>query len=207
MSEVIELLMQGGWPMIPLGLCSVAGLAVILERAIALRRNRNVPEVIVDLLGLYQGEASVESSFEVCRNHESPFARIVQVLIHARHLDHAQIIELLHSNGRKEVEKLERGLLLLEVIAGVSPLIGLLGTVLGMVTVFDAITEFGLGDTQILSDGISKALVTTVAGLSVAIPALAFHSFFSKKADSIAIEMQELSVGFLTKLIRFQKTD
>lgn len=207
MNEVIELLMQGGWPMIPLGVCSMAGLAVILERFVALRRRRNIPDAIIDLLDLYQGDASVTSSFEICNNHESPFARIVQVLMHARHLDHAQMIELLHSNGRKEVEKLERGLLLLEVIAGISPLIGLLGTVLGMVTVFDAITEFGLGDAQVLSDGISKALITTVAGLSVAIPALAFHSFFSKKVDSIAIEIQELSVGFLTKLIRFQQPD
>ena len=193
--------------MIPLGICSMAGLAVIIERLSALRRSRNVPGAIVDLLGMYQGESSVAPSFEVCRNHESPFSRIVEVLIHARHLDHAQMIELLHSNGRKEVEKLERGLLLLEIVAGISPLIGLLGTVLGMVNVFDAITEFGLGDTQVLSDGISKALVTTVAGLSVAIPALAFHSFFSRKVDSIAIEMQELSVGFLTKLIRFQSNN
>jgi biopolymer transport protein ExbB len=190
--------------MVPLGICSIAALAVILERAFALRRSRNIPEVIVDLLGLYKGEESVESAFHVCRHHASPFARIVEVLIHARNLDHAQMIELLHSNGRKEVEKLERGLLLLEVVAGVSPLIGLLGTVLGMVAVFDAITQSGLGDASVLADGISKALVTTVAGLSVAIPALAFHSFFSKKVDSIAIEMQELSVGFLTKLIRFQ---
>jgi biopolymer transport protein ExbB len=206
MSDAIALLMQGGWSMIPLAICSIAGLTVVLERLVALRRGKSIPEVIVDLLALYKGEESVESSLDMCRNYDSPFARIVQVLIHARQLDHAQMIELLHSNGRKEVERLERGLLLLEVIAGISPLIGLLGTVLGMVNVFDAITEYGLGDAQVLSDGISKALITTVAGLSVAIPALAFHSFLSKKVDSIAIEMQELSVGFLTKLIRFQKS-
>jgi biopolymer transport protein ExbB len=204
MQEILSIFIQGGWPMIPLSLCSMAGLAVILERLIALRRNRIIPEATVDLLDLYQGDSSVEPSLEHCRNHDSPFSRIVQVLIHARQLDHAQMIELLHSNGRKEVEKLERGLLILEVVAGISPLIGLLGTVLGMVTVFDAITEYGLGDAQVLSDGISKALITTVAGLSVAIPASAFHSYFSNKVDSLAIEIQQLALGFLTKLIRFQ---
>ena len=126
-------------------------------------------------------------------------------MLRSRHLEHEQLIELLHSNGRKEVEKLERGLLVLEVIAGIAPLIGLLGTVLGMVTVFDAITASGLGDAQVLSDGISKALITTVAGLSIGIPALAFHSYFSKQVDSIAIEMQELSVDFMTRLIQLQK--
>lgn len=204
-SESIEFLRQGGWPMIPLGICSVAGLAIALERLFALQRHRAIPKTVVDAIDLYQGEGSLESSLSVCRSNPSPFARIVDVLIHARHLDHHQIIELLHSNGRKEVEKLERGLLVLEIVAGISPLIGLLGTVLGMVTVFDAITAEGLGDAQVLSDGISKALITTVAGLSVAIPALAFHSYFTKQVESIAIEMQERAVGFVTKLISLQR--
>lgn len=202
--ESIEFLRQGGWPMIPLGICSVAGLAIVFERVIGLRRRRVIPKTVVDALDLYQGEASMESTLSVCRNNDSPFARIVEVLIRSRRLDHHQMIEMLHSSGRKEVEKLERGLLVLEIVAGISPLIGLLGTVLGMVTVFDAITAQGLGDAQVLSEGISKALITTVAGLTVAIPALAFHSYFSKQVDSIAIEMQERAVAFVTKLISLQ---
>lgn len=205
LSEAIEFLKQGGWPMIPLGICSVAGLAIAFERMFALRRHRAIPKTVVDVMDLYQGEGSLESTISVCRNNPSPFGRIVEILIHARNLDHHQIIELLHSNGRKEVEKLERGLLVLEIVAGISPLIGLLGTVLGMVTVFDAITAEGLGDAQVLSEGISKALITTVAGLSVAIPALAFHSYFTKHVESIAIEMQERAVGFVTKLISLQR--
>lgn len=203
--ESIDFLWQGGWPMIPLGICSIAGLAVALERLIALRTPRAIPKVVVDATDLYQGETSVESALGTCRNNPSPFARIVEVLIRSRKLDHHQMIEMLHSSGRKEVEKLERGLLVLEIVAGISPLIGLLGTVLGMVTVFDAITAEGLGDAQVLSEGISKALITTVAGLSVAIPALAFHTYFSKRVDSMAIEMQERAVGFVTKLISLQR--
>ena len=204
LTESIELLKQGGWPMIPLGICSVAGLAVVFERLMALRRHRAIPKTVIDAIDLYQGESSMDSALSVCRHNPSPFARIVDVLIRSRKLDHHQMIEMLHSSGRKEVERLERGLLVLEIVAGISPLIGLLGTVLGMVTVFDAITAEGLGDAQVLSEGISKALVTTVAGLSVAIPALAFHSYFSKHVESIAIEMQERAVGFVTKLISLQ---
>lgn len=190
--------------MIPLAICSVSGLAVAFERIIALRRRRAIPQNVLDLIELYQGEESVDSAVKMCRSHTSPFGRIIEVLIGSRQLEHHQMIEMLHSTGRKEVEKLERGLLLLEIVAGISPLIGLLGTVLGMVTVFDAITAYGLGDAQVLSDGISKALITTVAGLSVAIPALAFHSYFSKQVESIAIEMQEHAVRFMTKLIALQ---
>jgi biopolymer transport protein ExbB len=95
---------------------------------------------------------------------------------------------------------LERGLTMLEIIANVSPLIGLLGTVLGMVTVFDAVTAQGLGNPQILAAGISQALITTIAGLCVAIPALAFHGIYSKRVDELSIEMQERATAFLAKL-------
>lgn len=193
--------------MIPLGICSLLGVAIILERLVALRRHRSIPAIIVESLSNFQNEETLEATSKTCKKNESPLARIVNILLRSRHLAHDQMIELLHSNGRKEVERLERGLLVLEVIAGIAPLIGLLGTVLGMVGVFDAIAAYGLGDAQVLSDGISKALVTTVAGLIVAIPALAFHSYFSKQVESIAIEIQELSVDFMSKLIHLEQNE
>jgi len=102
--------------------------------------------------------------------------------------------------GRTQVDRLERGLTVLEIVAAVSPLIGLLGTVLGMVAVFNAITAEGLGNPQILSAGISQALVTTVAGLTVAIPALAFHSLLTKRVDMYAVEMQDRATTFIFKM-------
>ena len=107
---------------------------------------------------------------------------------------------MMHATGRSQVGTLERGLTLLEIIANVSPLLRLLGTVLGMVAVFDAITTEGLGNPQVLSEGISKALVTTVAGLCVAIPALACHSWFSRRVDDLATEMQDRATGLVAKL-------
>ena len=200
MREAIEFLRQGGWPMIPLGFCSVAGLSVILERLVALRRGRSIPQSIVGLIDLYQGEESVESAIQACRHSRSSLARIVEEMILARKQGYTHLVDSLNATGRREVERLERGLIVLEVVAGISPLIGLLGTVVGMVTVFDAITTEGLGNAQVLSAGISKALVTTVTGLSVGIPALAFHSYLSRRVESIAIEMQELTTAFAAKL-------
>ena len=83
---------------------------------------------------------------------------------------HSYQVETLNAVGRREVERMERGLLVLEIVAGVAPMLGLLGTVLGMVTVFDAVTAQGLGDAQVLSEGISEALITTITGLTIAIP-------------------------------------
>ncbi len=202
MSDLVTMVQQGGWPMIPLGVCSLAASAIVLERAVALRRNKVISPEIVRILhefGIDSG-ATPRHSLAVCQRTPGAFARIAEELILTRHLSHAQLLETMHAVGRTHVARLERGLTLLEIIAGISPLIGLLGTVLGMVTVFDAITSQGLGDPQILAAGISKALVTTIAGLCVAIPSLAFHGIYSKRVEELAIEMQERSTAFLAKL-------
>ncbi len=200
MREAVEFLWQGGWPMIPLGICSVAGLSVILERLVALWRGRSIPQSVIGVIDLYQGEDSVESAIQTCRHSRSALARIVEEMILSRKQGYTHLVESLNAIGRREVERLERGLIVLEVVAGISPLIGLLGTVVGMVSVFDAITTEGLGNAQVLAAGISTALVTTITGLSIGIPALAFHSYFSRRVESIAIEMQELTTSFASKL-------
>jgi biopolymer transport protein ExbB len=202
MSDVVEAFLKGGWPMYPLALCSLAMLAVVLERAYALRRDRVIAPEIVRILHEYGHDngTTISQMLAICRHSPGAFARIAEELIQMRHLTHAQLLETMHAVGRTHVGRLERGLTLLEIIAGISPLIGLLGTVLGMVSVFDAITAEGLGNPQVLSDGISKALVTTIAGLCVAIPALTFHGIYSKRVDDLAVEMQERATAFLAKL-------
>ena len=203
MFDAIDVLRQGGWPMIPLAFCSLAAVTIIIERLVALRRGRVLQAGVVDALKSYAGEDSVQPTLDVCVQSGGAFARIIEELLNARHLDHVHVIETVHVTGRREVGRLERGLIVLEIIAGISPLIGLLGTVLGMVTVFDAITAEGIGDPQVLSDGISKALITTVAGLCVAIPSLAFHSYLSNLVESMAIEMEELATGFSARMRAF----
>ena len=200
MEQSIEFLRQGGWPMIPLAICSFAALTVIIERAFALRQNKVIHPSVLELVNTYRGEVSAGPGVYTCQRARGAMSRITEEVINAREMDRAHIVETMQATGRREVGHLERGLTLLEIVAGISPLIGLLGTVLGMVTVFDAITAQGIGNPQVLSDGISKALVTTVAGLCIAIPALAFHSYFSKRVESLAVEMQDIATGFVTKV-------
>ena len=200
MLDAMTFLWRGGLLMLPIGFCSIAALAITIERTFALRRSKVLQPQVLDMVKAYEGEGSAKPVLEACMRSGGAFARIIEEILHVSNLDHAQVLETIHATGRREVGRLERGLIILEIVAGVSPLLGLLGTVLGMLTVFDAITAEGIGDPQVLSAGISKALVTTVAGLSVAIPALAFHSYFSNQVESFAAEMQELATGFSVRL-------
>ncbi len=197
MFETLDMLAQGGWPMIPLAGCSLVAVTIIIERAIALRRAAVIDVKVIRAIEEYAGEASAEGALQVCRSSSAALSRIVEEVLRLRHLNPAQVREAMYAAGRVQAGRLERGLTLLEIIAGISPLIGLLGTVLGMLTVFNTITAHGIGDPQVLSSGISKALITTIAGLCVGIPALACHSWFSKCVDDLTTEMQ----GHITRLI------
>lgn len=189
MFETLGMLQQGGLCMVALGGCSLAGAAIIIERGLALRKDLVIEPHILRQMRDYAGEKSADSLLMSCRRSGRPLARVVEEVIQTRRLDHAQAVEAIRATGRSQVAGLERGLTVLEIIGGISPLLGLLGTVLGMVEVFSAITASGIGNPQVLSDGIAKALVTTVAGLFVAIPSVAFHSWFSRRVDDFATEM------------------
>lgn len=202
---MFQTLAQGGLIMIPIGICSLLGLTVIIERFIALRRARVIPESIIDLTERYSADTSIEKAVQRCDRERGAFARIIRECITARRLEHAQVIETMHATGRTQVGRLERGLIVLEIVANITPLLGLLGTVLGMITVFNAITVQGVGNPQVLSDGISKALITTVAGLSVAIPAVACHSWLSRRIDDYATEMQERATVFIVRLLAIER--
>ena len=200
MFETIGMLRQGGLIMLPLALCSLTAVTIIIERLYALRRSAVIEDHVLRIIQQYGGEATADAALAACRQTPGPFARVIEEVIRTRHIEHPQAVEAVHAAGRTQVASLERGLTLLEIIASVSPLLGLLGTVLGMVTVFNAITAQGIGDPQVLSDGISKALVTTVAGLIIAIPALAFHSWLSRRVDDYAMEIQNAAMRFLFKV-------
>ena len=205
MFDTLEMLKQGGWPMIPLGICSLLAVAIIIERFIALRKENVLDNRVIKLIEDYGGDAHADQAIVICQRIKSPLAQVIEEIIKARHLGHAETLATMHATGRTQVATLERGLTLLEIIAGISPLIGLLGTVLGMVTVFKAITAHGIGNPQVLSEGISKALITTVAGLVVAIPALGFHSWLSRRVDEFATEIQDRATVFIAKLHGQQK--
>lgn len=204
MTGIWEILNKGGIMMIPLLLTSVVGLAVFIERALYLRRRRILRKDILSLILSIEDPGEVEKTLNQMKNNDGPFINIIRVGLEYRGGTKEEIREAILDQGRQEAGKLEKGLAILETVAGIAPLMGLLGTVLGMIKVFRVISEQGLGQTQALSSGISEALNTTVVGLSIAIPALVAFNYFTNKVEDIVLEIEKYSSRLLQKLDRFQ---
>ena len=204
MTEIWDSLVKGGIMMIPLLLTSIVGLAVFIERALFLRRRRILRKDILTLILSIENPSEVEKALNEMKKNDGPFINIIRVGIDNRKRTKEEIRESILDQGRQEARKLERGLTILETIAGIAPLMGLLGTVLGMIKVFRVISEQGLGQTQALSSGISEALITTVVGLFIAIPALVSFNYFTHKVEDIVLEIEKYSGQLLNKLDNFQ---
>jgi biopolymer transport protein ExbB len=196
----LEWLAGGGPIMIPLFICSVLALAVILERAINIRKNRIIRPELVDVINAIRGPEDIQIVFARCNAIKGPFSNIIKRAISNNHLTREEKVLDIQAAGRQEARALERMLIILEVVTAIAPLLGLLGTVLGMSQVFDVISEVGLGQTKAFSGGIAQALRTTIIGLSVAIPSLIAYSSFDRKVDNLILEMEKYSMLLLNKL-------
>jgi len=187
---VFELVKAGGWLMWPIIACSVIAMAIVVERLWVLRSRRVIPEnLVVQIWQLYQkGKLSNAHIATVRKN--SPLGRILAAGLINRNHSRDVMKEAVEEEGRQVVHELERYLNTLGTIAAIAPLLGLLGTVVGMIKVFAAITTAGVGNPAVLAGGISEALITTAAGLSVAIPALIFHRYLSGRVDQLVIRME-----------------
>ncbi len=205
MAGIWEMILKGGIMMIPLIFTSIVGLAVVIERAYFLRSRRIIRHDVVDLINHIEKLEDIEGVVENLSNSDGPFLNIVRIALKNRKRPRDEIKEAIIDQGRQEARILERGLTTLETVAGISPLLGLLGTVLGMIKVFRVITVQGLGQTQSLSGGISEALITTVVGLSIAIPTLVTYNYFSRKVEELVLEIEKYSSQLLEKLGRVQK--
>lgn len=190
---MIDFLIQGGKTMLPLFFCSLISLTIIIERSFALQKEKVLPATVVKKL---EKEEDVEELVLSARKHRSSLSNIIIGLVSTVDSSRERVAMMYNTLFKKEVNSLERGLIALEVIAAISPLLGLLGTVLGMVDVFNVVADVGVGQASALSSGIAKALITTIAGLSIAIPTLVFHSFFMKKTESLALDLEERSQIF-----------
>ena len=199
---------QGGFFMAMLLICSVVSLAVIILRGLALRRNTVMPRAIEKEIENLQPGDNTEAIVKLARlvrGDESPLARVAQVGLQHLQWPKAENVEAVQTKARHEIVHLESGLFILEVVVGIAPLLGLLGAVSGLVTVFA-----NLGDSASVSDprgiakGISEALSTTIVGLAIAIPSLIAYSYFSKKVEMMAAEMETLIADLIAKCY-FQK--
>lgn len=188
---MLELMHAGGWLMWPIVLCSVIAMAVVIERAWILRRRRIMPENLVTRIWqLHRQDQLTEKRIEEIRDG-SPLGRMLAAGLVNRNHSREVMKEAIGDSGRHVVSEMERYLTTLGTIASVTPLLGLLGTVFGMIDIFGVIMNAGTGNAAVLAGGISKALVTTAAGLSVGIPTLMLHRYFDSRVGKLAIDMEE----------------
>jgi biopolymer transport protein ExbB len=183
-----------------LGLTSVVGLAFIVERGLMLRWDKVVPRQIARSLAACQTREDVKALRRACEQRPSPLGRLL--LLAADHLDWPKVenVDALQTAARQEIVRLERGLVVLEIIVGIAPLLGLVGTIAGMMTVFGDVGQTGLNDAAKLAVGIALILRATLFGLLIAIPSLIFWSYFSKKVEVLAVEMEALCGEFVRRL-------
>lgn len=186
-----ELVKAGGLLMFPIILCSIVAMAIVIERIWALRSRRVLPENLVAQVWQMHRNNQLTSSHINTVKKGSPLGRILVAGLINRAHSREVMKEAIEEVGRQVVHELERYLNTLGTIASITPLLGLLGTVIGMIKVFSAIVTAGVGNPGVLASGISEALITTAAGLSVAIPALMFSRYFSGKVEKLVIAMEE----------------
>lgn len=185
------MIQAGGWLMVPILLSSIIALAIIGERFWSLQHKRIAPKHLVGQVWQWYKGGSLDEEHISALSKNSPLGRILASGLVNR--DHPRDImkEAIEESGRQVVMELERYLNTLGTIASITPLLGLLGTVIGMIKVFAAITTQGVGNPTVLAGGISEALITTAAGLSVAIPSLIFYRFFRGRVDELVLVMEE----------------
>lgn len=187
---MLYFIQAGGWVMWPIIAGSIIALAIILERLWILRRRRVMPRGLTTQVWRWHQEGQLTPERIQKLHQGSPLSRILAVaVIHSKHKRDV-VKEIIIETGRQVVADLEQNLNLLGTIAAIEPLLGLLGTVTGMIQTFSVISTSGIGNPLLLSGGIAEALITTAAGLIVAIPALVFHRYFNGLVDQFALEME-----------------
>ncbi len=193
-----DMLAAGGWLMLPIAICSVLGLAIVIERAWMLRRERVAPPALIGQLPQLAVRKPLTPTDRESLETHSPLGRVwAAVIVTAREpidLQREQVEEA----GRAAAHDMARYLNTLGTIAAITPLLGLLGTVAGMIHIFAGMTEAGLGDAQALAGGIGQALVTTAAGLSVAIPALVAYRYFNGCIEQHALTLERQALRLMS---------
>jgi biopolymer transport protein ExbB len=199
---MLEFIIKGGPVMVPLLLCSVVSLSIIVERFLSLRRSRILRYDVLQRIEELLRDRKIPEASTLCKRYPSSMTRILLAAILNHDKSRQEIKEIIEDAGRQEVPVLERYLTILGTIASISVLLGLLGTVSGMIRTFNAIAALGYGHPEALAAGISEALVATATGLSIAIPTLVMYNYFTSKVDSLVVEMEKNSLRMLSILKR-----
>lgn len=205
---MFEIILAGGWLMLPIILCSVAVIAISVERYWTLNPSKIAPRNLLAQVWSWIKNNQIDAARLRELKQSSPLGQILAAgLSNSRH-GRETMKDSVQEAASQVIHQMEKYVGLLGTIAAISPLLGLLGTVFGMIKVFSAIMlEGGGGNTAALAGGISEALITTAAGLSVAIPAMIFHRFFLRRIDSIVVTMEEEAIKLVDALHSDRRVD
>lgn len=191
---------KGGFMMIPLAFCSIVGAAIIIEKLLTLRASRVIQRDVVNTIDSLRTMSDIPMAIKICERSNSPFANVIRAGLEEAEESMTIIRQVMEDTGRREIKRLGRYLVLLESVAVASPLLGLLGTVLGMMDVFRVISVEGMGQAGLLSGGIAQALITTAFGLFIGIPALIAFNLLDKKVDTMVVKIDEQAHLLLKRL-------
>jgi len=197
---VFELVKAGGWTMIPIILCSIATVGISIERFWALNARKIAPPNLIAQVWIWIKNNQLDAQRMRQLKNSSSLGRIMAAGLSNSSYGRDVMKESIQEAAAHVIHDMERYLSLLGTIAGISPLLGLLGTVSGMIRIFSDITQHGSGNAQMLAGGISEALITTAAGLTVAIPALVMHRFFQRRIDTIVVDLEQQSIKLVDAL-------
>ena len=203
---MLEIVQAGGWMMWPIIACSVIAVAIILERLWTLQEKRVLPPGVANHVWelVQQNQLDVKQIQQV--HQSAPIGQVFAAGLAYRHAPREVLKEVVEDTGRHVVHDLERYLSPLGTIAAISPLLGLLGTVSGMIRSFTAITAGGVPNPAVLAGGISEALVATAAGLTVAIPALIAYRYLRGRVEGLVVKIEKESIRFIEALLHQQRT-
>ena len=199
---MLEFIQAGGWLMAPIILCSVLAMAIVLERFWTLRRSKVIPAAVNRKVEAWAATSDLDYNHLMQLRNESPLGEVLAAALLNRHRSREIIKEAVQDSGRHVIHELQRFLNTLGTIADVAPLLGLLGTVVGMIKVFAAIVTFGVGNANELAGGISQALTTTAAGLGVAIPAVFFYRYFRGRIAEYVVVMEQQAIHLIDTIDR-----
>ncbi|GAB2516854.1 MotA/TolQ/ExbB proton channel family protein [Lysobacter humi (ex Lee et al. 2017)] len=204
---MLELVKAGGWPMIPLLLLSALALALIVERAWTLRRTRVLPPRLGDEVRVWAARGNLDPAHIDSLRATSPLGALLASVLDMRQRPREHMRERVEDVGRHLVHRMERYLNTLGTIAAAGPLLGLFGTVVGMIQMFLGILDHGIGDVNQLAGGIGKALVCTAAGMIVAIPALIAHRWFRGRIAEYIVDMEHEAILLMDVVERSPRTE
>ncbi len=199
--RALHIIKKGGVIMYPLIFCSVLMLGIAIERSYHLRRKKIINPEFLTTFRRHWHKQEKQKAIEVCHQYDICLSRILKAGLFRSNYGIIEIERAIEGMGQHEASLLNSNLRMLGVVANLAPMLGLLGTVLGMIKAFAVISQFGTGNPGLVASGISEALITTAAGLMVGIPALALYHYFRAKIDRFVFEMEEISLQLIEELV------